>query len=239
MRDWLSSRFSISLLIACGVHVLLLFGLIAPTQAPSENSRVLKVTLATQPSAPAARADAIAARDQRGTDDSSEQALPPDAAQPAQPAPPVAQANPAILARRSGTRHADDRPKTQTSATSFTQARQETARQRAAQADARANYLEAWRQVVEQLGNRRLPDATVQQAAGKRLTLEVTLDADGALRSTRVRKSSGNAALDAAALKMLREAAPFAPFPPELRHRYPQLTFAYDWRFLPGLATQK
>lgn len=96
----------------------------------------------------------------------------------------------------------------------------------------RAAYLESWRQVVERRGNRSLSDTLVQQSAGKRLTLEVTLDADGYLLNTRVRRSSGSPALDAAAQNILRSAAPFSSFPPALRAHYQKLSFAYDWRFL-------
>ena len=46
-----------------------------------------------------------------------------------------------------------------------------------------------------------------------------------------VRRSSGDKALDQAALKILRLAAPFDPLPPNVRKNYDVLRFAYDWDF--------
>ena len=46
-----------------------------------------------------------------------------------------------------------------------------------------------------------------------------------------MRRSSGDKALDQAALKILRLAAPFDPLPPNIRKDYDVLRFAYDWDF--------
>lgn len=58
--------------------------------------------------------------------------------------------------------------------------------------------------------------------------------ADGRLREARVRRSSGNPALDQAALQILRQAAPFPPFPEALAKSAPSVRFAYEWRFEAG-----
>ena len=47
-------------------------------------------------------------------------------------------------------------------------------------------------------------------------------------------RSSGHAELDQAAVGIVRLAAPFDPFAPALRERYPVLRFAYEWQFLDG-----
>jgi protein TonB len=49
-----------------------------------------------------------------------------------------------------------------------------------------------------------------------------------------VRRSSGDKALDQAALRILRLAAPFAPLPDVIRADYDVLRFAYEWDFKPG-----
>ena len=49
-----------------------------------------------------------------------------------------------------------------------------------------------------------------------------------------VRRSSGDKALDQAALKILRLAAPFAPLPESIRKDYDVLRFAYEWDFSAG-----
>jgi protein TonB len=49
-----------------------------------------------------------------------------------------------------------------------------------------------------------------------------------------VRRSSGNQALDQAALRILRLAAPFEPLPDHIRAEYDVLKFAYEWDFENG-----
>jgi len=64
---------------------------------------------------------------------------------------------------------------------------------------------------------------------------EVVIAADGRLDDIVVRRSSGDTALDQAALRILRLAAPFAPLPPNIREDYDVLRFAYEWDFAAGL----
>lgn len=239
LLDALPSRFAISLLIACALHIVVLFGFILPAKAPAQNpDKTLRVTLATQPDTETTHNNTIAFAGQRGTDTHSVKAALPGRPSPSNPtrSPQSAAAAPntvAILARPAERARANNQPSSAEQTTSGQQQVQ-TARAHAAVADERAAYLSAWRRVVEHTGNQKLPDSLLQQDAGKRLTLEVTLKADGSIVNMRVRKSSGDPALDAAAQQVLREAAPFAAFPEAIRSRYPTLRFAYDWRFLPG-----
>jgi protein TonB len=64
----------------------------------------------------------------------------------------------------------------------------------------------------------------------------VVIAADGRLDDIVVRRSSGDKALDQAALKILRLAAPFAPLPDNIREDYDVLRFAYEWDFSAGAA---
>jgi protein TonB len=64
--------------------------------------------------------------------------------------------------------------------------------------------------------------------------LEVAIRADGSLAEIIVRRSSGRKELDQAALSILRLASPFDPFPADLRQKYDELRFAYEWQFLGG-----
>jgi protein TonB len=59
----------------------------------------------------------------------------------------------------------------------------------------------------------------------------VVIGADGDLEDIVVRNSSGDKALDQAALKILRLAAPFEPLPEDIRKDYDVLRFAYEWDF--------
>jgi len=107
-------------------------------------------------------------------------------------------------------------------------------------ADTRASviapYLDAWRRKVERLGTLNYPTIARSTRGAAAPVLEIQLAADGSLRSSRIRRSSGNAALDDAALQILRLSAPFDPFPAELAREYPVLGFAYEWQFERGAA---
>ena len=98
-----------------------------------------------------------------------------------------------------------------------------------------AAYLVDWRTRVERIGTGNFPRRLLEQ--GRELanpTLEVTLAADGELERAVVRRSSGNADLDRAAIAILRRAAPFEPLPAAVRAEFDVLRFAYDWEFSPG-----
>jgi protein TonB len=94
-----------------------------------------------------------------------------------------------------------------------------------------APYLDAWRRKVERLGTLNFPNVPGGATLGNPV-LEVSIRADGSLGTAIVRRSSGRKEIDQAALSILRLASPFNPFPPELRQRYDELRFAYEWQFL-------
>lgn len=102
------------------------------------------------------------------------------------------------------------------------------------QASLVAPYLDAWRRKVERLGTLNYPTIARTSRAPRAPILEIRLDADGSLRRATIRRSSGNPALDDAALQILRLAAPFEPFPDELAQRHRVLAFAYEWQFEQG-----
>lgn len=94
-----------------------------------------------------------------------------------------------------------------------------------------AAYLDTWRRRVERVGTLNFP-ATLRARDGiGRPLLEVAIGVDGVLTDIVVRRSSGDGALDQAALTILRLAAPFDPLPAEIRREYETLRFAYEWDF--------
>jgi protein TonB len=97
-----------------------------------------------------------------------------------------------------------------------------------------AAYLDGWKRRVEQVGTRHFPEAARRRGAGGNPVLEVAIRADGSLQQVLLRRSSGRRELDNAALGIVRLAAPFEPFPPAVRARYPLLRFAYEWQFQSG-----
>lgn len=94
-----------------------------------------------------------------------------------------------------------------------------------------ATYLDGWRRRVERIGTLNFPAEARSRGFDKNPTLEVSIDAEGRLEAIVVRESSGNAALDQAALTILRSAAPFEPLPDNVRAQYELLRFAYEWDF--------
>ncbi len=98
-----------------------------------------------------------------------------------------------------------------------------------------AGYLDGWRQRVERIGTLNFP---VQYLSGntatRRPTLLVTIGPDGSLEDAVVQNSSGDSAVDQAALSILRLAEPFEPFPDAVRAEFEVLRFAYDWDFIEG-----
>ncbi len=94
-----------------------------------------------------------------------------------------------------------------------------------------AEYLDGWRRRVERIGTANYPAQLLGDPNAGRPTLEVVIGKDGQLVDIIVRRSSGDKALDQAALKILRLAAPFEPLPQAIRKDYDVLRFAYDWDF--------
>lgn len=111
---------------------------------------------------------------------------------------------------------------------------QETASTTNAVAAQAAPYLTAWRSQVEIAGNNHYDALVPKRIKRGHVTLTVSLDADGSIHDVRVVDRSRYPALNAAALKMIRMAAPFAPFPHNLRKYTDRLTFTYQWNFSRG-----
>lgn len=95
-----------------------------------------------------------------------------------------------------------------------------------------APYLDGWRRKIERIGTLNFPIAARQRLGQRNPVVEVVIGADGMLKSAVIQQSSGDGAMDQAALSILKRAAPFDPFPATLRRDYDQLRFAYEWQFL-------
>ncbi len=78
-----------------------------------------------------------------------------------------------------------------------------------------AQYEEDWRQKIERVGNLNYPEAAKGKMYGT-LVLTVEINADGTIASLVIDRSSGKKLLDDAALHIVRMAAPFPAFPPNL-----------------------
>lgn len=95
-----------------------------------------------------------------------------------------------------------------------------------------ANYLDAWKRKVERIGNLNYPDEAKRQKLYGNLVLQVSLKPDGTIAEIQVLKSSGHKLLDDAAIRIVRLAAPYAPFPSEIREETDILDITRTWQFL-------
>jgi protein TonB len=94
-----------------------------------------------------------------------------------------------------------------------------------------AAYLHDWRARLEAVGNKYYPKASLRYGIYGELRLLVVIRQDGSLEDIQVLSSSGYAVLDEAAIKIVRLAAPFAPFPAELRATTDKLEIIRTWQF--------
>ena len=94
-----------------------------------------------------------------------------------------------------------------------------------------AQYIEDWRTKVERIGNLNYPTQARQQKIFGQLRLTVSIKADGSVESVEVTKSSGQRILDAAAVRIVKLAAPYAPFPEDIRKDTDILSIVRTWSF--------
>lgn len=93
-----------------------------------------------------------------------------------------------------------------------------------------AQYAEDWRQKVERIGTLNYPEAARGQTYGT-LVLTVAIRADGTVERVEVDRSSGHDVLDKAAVNIVRMAAPYAPFPPDIRSDTDIIEITRTWSF--------
>ena len=97
-----------------------------------------------------------------------------------------------------------------------------------------AVYLDSWRRKIERVGTMNFPEVARRQKLSGTPVIEVTIGSDGKLLDIVVRRSSGHVEIDEAAMRILKLAAPFDPFPGELTAKHDQIRIAYEWQFLEG-----
>lgn len=93
-------------------------------------------------------------------------------------------------------------------------------------------YEENWARQVERSGV--IPAEAVRLQLTSGPTLAVVVKANGSVQSITVLRSSGHAGVDQAARAMVYQAAPYAPFPPELRRYATTLRIVRQWKFRQG-----
>ncbi|WP_296822138.1 energy transducer TonB [Thiobacillus sp.] len=94
-----------------------------------------------------------------------------------------------------------------------------------------ARYVEDWVTKVERIGNVNYPEAARRQGIYGSLRLTVSIYANGRIETVDIDRSSGSKILDAAAIKIVELAAPYAPFPDEMRKKADILSITRTWTF--------
>lgn len=100
-----------------------------------------------------------------------------------------------------------------------------------------AAYLDNWKRRIEAVGDSYLPQLGALDDVSGSPTLMVAIDVSGNLTEAVIRKSSGSAVLDLAALDILQRASPFDPFPLEVTSDYDVVRFEYKWLFADQLVS--
>ncbi len=94
-----------------------------------------------------------------------------------------------------------------------------------------ARYIEDWRHKVERVGELNYPQTARDQKLYGTLVVTVSIKADGALDKIEINRPSGHKVLDEAALRIVRLAAPFAPFSAEIAKDTDILSITRTWTF--------
>ena len=252
-------RLALTIVIAMAVHALVVLGVRLPAEAPIK-SRFAAMEVVLMPT-PSARADAAAtARDAIplvATDPGVEApTLPvPPVARPPVKAAPLVKPAPVKQAVTKETPGPTPAPPAATQAAPLPTATQLFERSMAIAATG-AGLIEdktlsgqslAERTLYIQNNTRDFTQATYRddlvrkaRAFGQlfqravpagRLVMDVAIGPDGSLLSASITKSSGIAATDAEAIRILEQAAPFAPMPPALAKKYEVLHIELPWNF--------
>ncbi len=94
-----------------------------------------------------------------------------------------------------------------------------------------AAYEEGWRAKVERVGELNYPQAARDQSIYGSLVVTVSIKSDGSLERVEINRPSGQRILDAAALRIVQLAAPFAQFPAEIAKDTDILSITRTWIF--------
>jgi periplasmic protein TonB len=102
-----------------------------------------------------------------------------------------------------------------------------------------ARYAEDWRLKIEKIGNEYYPQDKSGNKLFGSLILTVGIKADGTIESVEIDKGSGRRLLDTQALRIIKLATPFTPFPADLRRDTDILYITRTWTFTreEGMAT--
>lgn len=92
-------------------------------------------------------------------------------------------------------------------------------------------YVQNWVSKVTRVGNINYPTEARRAGIYGTLRMLVSLKKDGTIKEVAVLQSSGSTVLDDAAIRIVRMASPFAPFPDSMRENVDELEIIRTWSF--------
>ncbi len=92
-------------------------------------------------------------------------------------------------------------------------------------------YVQNWVSKVTRVGNINYPKEARQAGIYGTLRMLVSLKKDGSIKELAILESSGSTVLDDAAIRIVRMAAPFSPFPDDMRENVDELEIIRTWVF--------
>lgn len=247
-------RLCFTTLVAAGLHTVVLLGLNISLSQPLPISSPIAIKLQQGGDALTADGSAVPPRAQSQTQTQAQTQVQPrnqPKAQPtqaiAEPIPPRSITAPSAEPNRENTKSSQQavaqRPRTavfdrQAMRQQIAQFDQQTARRLGdsrlrnlaevgALSASESAYLAMWRRKCERLGGNNYPVGRLQGE----LTMRVVIHHSGRLLEVTLLRSSGHPALDEAALRTVRQAAPYQPFNVDMRKRYDELSFTRTWQF--------
>lgn len=96
-----------------------------------------------------------------------------------------------------------------------------------------ANYLRAWVDRAERVGNLNYPDEARRKRLSGQLVISVAVRRDGSVEGSRIIQSSGIPLLDSTALRIVQLSVPFPPLP-KTDENIDILHVTRTWQFLAG-----
>jgi protein TonB len=98
-------------------------------------------------------------------------------------------------------------------------------------ASTNASYVRHWVDKVVRVGNINYPSEARRSSLYGNARILVSLRKDGTVKELSILESSGSTVLDDAAIRIVRMAAPFAPFPDSLKEDVDELEIIRTWVF--------
>ena len=92
-------------------------------------------------------------------------------------------------------------------------------------------YVQNWVSKVTRVGNINYPTEARRAGIYGTLRMLVSMKKDGTIKELAILESSGSSVLDDAAIRIVRMAAPFAPFPDDMRENVDELEIIRTWVF--------